>query len=103
MSAFVAELRRLTEFCSFGPSLDDMIRDRLVCGINEDQIQRHLLAEPDLTLQQAVELATAMETAAKDALELQQQLKPEQTLNIIQSPTEKTSGTLHCFRCGWKT
>ncbi len=26
-----------------------MIRDRLVCGINDEAIQRKLLAEPELT------------------------------------------------------
>lgn len=102
VSVFVAELRRLTEFCAFGASLDDMIRDRLVCGINDDRIQRRLLSESDLTLQRAVELATAMETAAKDVLELQQQSKAESTVNIIQSSASKTVGTFGCFRCGGK-
>ena len=31
VTAFVAELHRLTEFCDFGPTLDEMLRDRLVC------------------------------------------------------------------------
>ena len=30
---FVAELRRLSEYCEFGGSLDEMLRDRLVCGL----------------------------------------------------------------------
>ena len=32
VSTYVAELRRRTEHCNFGTSLEDMIRDRLVCG-----------------------------------------------------------------------
>ena len=45
-----------------------MIRDRVVCGINEDAIQKRLLAEGDtLTLTKALSLAQAYETAVKDA------------------------------------
>ena len=36
VSSYVAELHALADHCSFGNSLDTMIRDRLVCGINED-------------------------------------------------------------------
>ncbi len=74
VASFIAELRRLTEHCGFGPVLDDMMRDRLVCGTNDDRIQRHLLMEADdkLMLEKAVELATSMATAAKDVAELQQ-------------------------------
>jgi len=34
VAAYVAELRKLTEHCNFGDTLPEMLRDRLVCGIN---------------------------------------------------------------------
>ena len=34
VAAYVADLRKLTEHCNFGESLPEMLRDRLVCGIN---------------------------------------------------------------------
>ena len=43
-AAFVSELRRLSEDCSFGEFLDEMLRDRLACGVANSAIQRHLLA-----------------------------------------------------------
>ena len=46
VATFVAELRRLAEHCQFGQTLDDMLRDRLVCGIADGRVQRRLLAEP---------------------------------------------------------
>ena len=52
-----------------------MLRDRLVCGVNEDRIQRRLLAEPTLDLKRALEIAQGMETTAKDARDM----KPEIT------------------------
>ena len=42
VATFVAELQSLAELCNFGPTLNDMLRDRIVCGINEAVIQRRL-------------------------------------------------------------
>ena len=49
VSACVAELRNKVEQCDFGATLEDMLRDRLVVGISEEQIQRRLLSEKSLT------------------------------------------------------
>ena len=68
---FVAELRRLTEHCDFGATLNDMLRDRIVCGIRDASLQRRLLAEPELTFKKAFDLCQAAESAAKNARELQ--------------------------------
>lgn len=64
VAAFVAELRQLSEHCEFGAVLEDMLRDRLVCGINDDGIHRRLVGEATLTFRRALEIAQAMETAA---------------------------------------
>ena len=51
VAAYMAELRRLAEHCNYGDTLDKMLRDRLVWGINDAGIQRKLLQENDpLTL-----------------------------------------------------
>ena len=51
---------------AFGDTLSDMLRDRLVCEINEEKIQRRLLQEVNLTFEDALRIARAMETAAKN-------------------------------------
>ena len=43
VATFVAELKRLSEHCGFADTLSDMLRDRLVCGINDKRLQRRLL------------------------------------------------------------
>ena len=40
----------MAEHCNFQATLDDMLRDRLVCGVTDGCLQRRLLAEPELTL-----------------------------------------------------
>uniref|UniRef100_H3B9C2 ribonuclease H n=1 Tax=Latimeria chalumnae TaxID=7897 RepID=H3B9C2_LATCH len=44
---YVAELRKLLQDCNYGETL------MLVCGINDDRIQRRLLSETDLTIDSA--------------------------------------------------
>ena len=63
---YVEELKKLSTECEYGDSLNEMIRDRLVCGVNDRRIQRSLLAEPDLTFKKAMEIAQAMEAADKN-------------------------------------
>ncbi|KAK3556351.1 hypothetical protein QTP70_007083 [Hemibagrus guttatus] len=45
----MAELWRLAEHCQFGDGLSDMLRDRLVCGLHSESMQKRLLTERDLT------------------------------------------------------
>ena len=99
ISGFVAELRSIAEHCNFGPTLDAMIRDRVVCGINDDAMQKRLLAEGDkLTLAKALSLAQAYETAVKDATTLlpdsAQQIHRVNPAAAGQTPKKKL-----CYRC----
>lgn len=67
VAEYVAELRKLAQDCNYGETLPQMLRDRLVCGINDDRIQRRLLSEINLTFESALSLAQAMESANKNA------------------------------------
>ena len=69
MAVFVADLRQITKFCEF-KDLDDMLRDRLVCGINDNRIERRLLAESDLDFQKVFHITQAMESADKSVIDL---------------------------------
>ena len=40
VSTYVTQLRHLSQDCNFGASLSSMLRDRLVCGVNNDRIQQ---------------------------------------------------------------
>ena len=60
-----------------------MLRDRLVCGINDSGIQRRLLAESDLTFKKALDLAQAIEAAERNIQDLQSsKFGSEKVLNI---------------------
>ena len=102
MAAFVAELRRLSEHCDFGTTLDVMIRDRLVCGVHDPRVQRRLLAEPTLTFKDAFKIVQSMELASKDLDALHQ--PSESPVNKIKTgPSGKNQGrSTSCYRCGGK-
>lgn len=48
VATFVSELRSIATFCNFGDSLDQMLRDRIMCGIRNEMIQNRLLSESKL-------------------------------------------------------
>ena len=52
-----------------------MLRDRLVCGINNRRIQQRLLTERSLTFAKALEIAQAMEAAAEGIEDLSGHIK----------------------------
>ena len=107
---YVAELRNLSEHCDFGDQLEKMLRDRLVCGLNDEQIQRRLLAESQLEFKKAMELATAMEIADRNTRDLiagNLTEKPEesQVHRVTQDPPKQPPRdpkrpTKECYCCG---
>ena len=102
ITTFLSELRRLSEHCSYGEMLDEMLHDRVVCSITDDRLQPRLLAEPKLTLKKAVELAQAQETADQGAQHLQQkQPQSGQLNNLTKSlqPGAPQHRQVTCHRC----
>ena len=95
IAEYVAELRRLSTHCEFGPYLGQALRDRLVCGLQHESIQKRLLAEPDLTLKRATELALGMEAADRNAKSLKILEGSVQKLNVRQPALNAP-----CYRCG---
>ena len=55
VSQYMAELRRLSQYCEYGNSLNSILRDRLLCRINHDRTQHRLLSDgANLSLQKAI-------------------------------------------------
>jgi len=93
----------LSEHCEFGNSLDSALRDRLVCGLCREAIQKRLPTEATLTFKGAIDIAVAMETAARDATELQS-LRQQSDQEIHRMSTSKPTFRLQrqlppCYRC----
>ena len=61
IAEFMVELRCLSAHCKFQGYLEQALRDRLLCEIRNEAIQQWLLAEADISLAWALELAQGME------------------------------------------
>ena len=94
MADYLAELRRLAATCAFKEFLQKALRDRFVCGIANEAIQRRLLMESDLTLTKVVEMAQSMEAAAQDAKEIQ-----SKDATNVQAVAPQRRPQLACHRC----
>lgn len=70
----MAELRSLAQGCNYGDSLDKMLRDRLVWGDKEAATQKKLLAEMELTMAKAIQIAQSLEIAKSNLKEMESEL-----------------------------
>ena len=68
----MATLQHFAIDCELGDSLNMMLCDRLICGINNPHIQRPLLSKVDLDFEKALKTALAIEMADRDAEELKE-------------------------------
>ena len=83
-----------------------MLRDRIVIGVNDSNIQRRLLAEPNLTLKKALEIAQALETAERGSADLQPTPVAVPISGSVNAVGRQRRGVnedpVKCFRCGGK-
>ena len=84
---FVASLRSLTVHCNYGQQLDEMLRDRLVCGIRDDNIHRRLLSEHKLDLKRTIVISQGIETAKANLRDLKR----------TQAARAESQGDVHKF------
>lgn len=109
---YVAALRELALPCNYGATerLEEMLRDRLICGVNHSGIQRKLLSEGDINFSQAFTLAQSIETAERDAKKLGSSgdaatippppSAPHSAIQHTRNPPRSPSFTPTCYRCG---
>ncbi|XP_023816251.1 uncharacterized protein LOC111948290 [Oryzias latipes] len=67
IDSYVTELKLLTKSCNFGTLRDSLIRDRIVCGINNAQMRERLLREKNMTLDTCVQLCRATELSRENS------------------------------------
>lgn len=61
VDSFVTALFSLAEHCKYGPLHDELIRDRLVVGLNDLRLSERMQLDKDLTLEKAIDMARQTE------------------------------------------
>ena len=72
VTEYLAQLRKMTEYCEFKDYLEQALRDRFVSGIKSAAIQRKLLSQEGLDLAKALSIAQSMEAAEAQSSQLRQ-------------------------------
>ena len=67
---YVNALRALAETCEFGALKENLIRDRIVCGVRDNVVRRKLLQESSLNLTKCVDICRAAEAASAQIKEM---------------------------------
>ena len=108
IAEYVAQLKKLVEHCQFGDKLNEMLRDRLVCGVANVKWQQRLLSEEALTYDRTLKLLLAMEAAEKEARDISgikdvhnvhhKRLSP--IYNSHPKPHPEHQRSKSCSRCG---
>ena len=69
-AAYVNALRALAESCDFGALKDQLIRDRIMCGVRDNALRRKLLQESKLALEKCVDICRATEATSAQLKEM---------------------------------
>ena len=65
VDAYVTSLKTLAKTCNFGQLQDDLLRDRIVIGIRDNNIRKKLLNMPKLTLKECIDICRTHESTSK--------------------------------------
>ena len=85
----MAELRKLLDLCEFGPHQLEALKDRLVCGMRSENIQKRLLIEENLTLEKPSVLL----------MEWKQQIRKLRNCNSKYHPWQVQTGQVEFSTC----
>lgn len=75
MDAYVNRLRKLASSCDFGTLTDELIRDRLVIGVQDRDLKGRLLRQKGLSLQKALEVRKSNEVTKQQLKSLEKEEK----------------------------
>ena len=105
-SSFVTDLRVLVKDCKYEKA-DEMVRDKIVTGIKQDEIRGKLLTEgDDLTMTKAIQIATSYETtqAQLKSMKIDSKLELDAIKKSSKKPyhnkKEKEEKKSLCKNCG---
>ena len=104
--SFVADLKILPSTCEYGTLKEDLIRDKIVCGVASSLVRKQLLKESKLALDRAIEIGVVNELSYKNNSELSSKVTaPEEEEVHSLSKGKKTSAPSkpdisNCKNCG---
>lgn len=110
IDAYVTDLKNKAKDCGFGALTDELIKDRIVCGVKNDIVRARLLREDELDLKKALDICRANEITQSHMKALQEEsdiavnkidkTKPRAKQDSMQ-PRSARKDSEECARCGY--
>ena len=95
VDCYVNRLRKLAASCQFGALAEEMIRDRLVIGIQDKGTKARLLREKDLSLDKALDMCKSSEITNKQLKSIQKDEKQNnEELNLVHVKRKPMQGKM---------
>ncbi|KAL5468831.1 hypothetical protein EMCRGX_G029953 [Ephydatia muelleri] len=91
---YVTALKLMTRNCAFGTLEEELIRDRIVCGVSSEKIKERLLRERDLTLDKAIDLCRAEEQSKTQLKCISEEVSADLSLVHAINPRPKHQPTV---------
>ena len=102
IDGYVTDLKIKARNCKFGDLHDEMIRDRIVCGTNNELLRARLLRQGDTSLDKVIEVCRAHEASETQMKDLCQGVK-DISVNAVSVKKGKLPNSLReCKFCGLK-
>ncbi|XP_062511184.1 uncharacterized protein LOC134187081 [Corticium candelabrum] len=83
---------------------EELMRDRLVCGVHEDSLRKQLLAKTELPLTECIDLCRAHESTTKQAKDMAGGESIRVVKKMLKGSKERkplsTRGESECANCG---
>ena len=89
VDSYINNLRHLASTCEFGSLTDELIRGRLIIGVRDSGLTERLLRGQNLTLDKALKLCKASETASEHLKSMSKRVEEVSLLNKLKPRGEK--------------
>ncbi|UYV84695.1 hypothetical protein LAZ67_X003121 [Cordylochernes scorpioides] len=89
---YIRVLHKMADTCNYGSLKEEMIRDRIVVGVENLQLSEKLQLEPNLTLERAIQAACQTECVKQQQTSLRS--TTTQDANVDQLPPRRFNSTL---------
>uniref|UniRef100_A0A3Q2DE46 Gypsy retrotransposon integrase-like protein 1 n=1 Tax=Cyprinodon variegatus TaxID=28743 RepID=A0A3Q2DE46_CYPVA len=105
VESFISDLRIKAKCCHFGEITDELICDRIICGVTSDTLRKALLRDSELTLAKAISIARIHEMTEESSKTLAtaatsvDAVKPAPGSSAKPKPPY-TPQTTNCSNCG---
>ncbi|GFW08332.1 transposon Tf2-9 polyprotein [Trichonephila clavipes] len=99
IETYVTQLNALASTCEFAEQENGLIRDRIVLGIKDSELQERLLRENNLNVEKAIEIFRAAETSREQIRNMKYDTA---TTKFVKENQNKPKTQYNCKTCGRK-